>query len=181
MRKLVILFPGIGYHCDKPLLYYARKLAIENGYTDCVCLSYFYEGTNLRGNDSEMQKAFQSLYAQAKEQLKSIDFSFYDDILFISKSVGTMIANAFANDFHISCRTILYTPLIQTFDFPCVDSIAFIGERDPWSDVENVIEASMVPIYAYENANHSLETNDVLKNLEILQDVMQKTNDFIKR
>lgn len=25
--KLVVCFPGIGYHCDKPLLYYSRKLA----------------------------------------------------------------------------------------------------------------------------------------------------------
>ena len=26
-RKLVVYFPGIGYHCDKPLLYYSRRLA----------------------------------------------------------------------------------------------------------------------------------------------------------
>lgn len=25
MRKLMILFPGIGYHCDKPILYYGKK------------------------------------------------------------------------------------------------------------------------------------------------------------
>ena len=24
--KLVVCFPGIGYHCDKPLLYYSRRL-----------------------------------------------------------------------------------------------------------------------------------------------------------
>lgn len=23
--KLAVFFPGIGYHCDKPLLYYSRK------------------------------------------------------------------------------------------------------------------------------------------------------------
>ena len=27
VMKLAVLFPGIGYHCDKPLLYYAAKLA----------------------------------------------------------------------------------------------------------------------------------------------------------
>ena len=26
MRKLMILFPGIGYHCDKPILYYGKKI-----------------------------------------------------------------------------------------------------------------------------------------------------------
>lgn len=25
MKKLAVLFPGIGYHCDKPLLYYSKK------------------------------------------------------------------------------------------------------------------------------------------------------------
>ena len=26
MKKLLVLFPGIGYTCDKPLLHYAGKL-----------------------------------------------------------------------------------------------------------------------------------------------------------
>ena len=25
--KLAVIFPGVGYHADKPLLYYGRKLA----------------------------------------------------------------------------------------------------------------------------------------------------------
>ena len=25
--KLAVVFPGVGYHADKPLLYYSRKLA----------------------------------------------------------------------------------------------------------------------------------------------------------
>ena len=31
-KKIAVLFPGIGYHTDKPLLYYSRKLAMERGY-----------------------------------------------------------------------------------------------------------------------------------------------------
>ena len=62
MRNLMILFPGIGYHCDKPILYYGKKIAVMNGYTDCISLSYSYDGKNLRGNTAEMEKAFNSLY-----------------------------------------------------------------------------------------------------------------------
>ena len=54
MRKLMILFPGIGYHCDKPILYYGKKIAVMNGYKDCISLSYSYDGKNLRGNTAEM-------------------------------------------------------------------------------------------------------------------------------
>ena len=32
MKKLAVIFPGVGYHTDKPLLYYSKKLASRNGY-----------------------------------------------------------------------------------------------------------------------------------------------------
>ena len=38
--KLAVFFPGIGYHCDKPLLYYSQKLAKECGYEETIALSY---------------------------------------------------------------------------------------------------------------------------------------------
>ena len=54
--KLAVFFPGIGYHCDKPLLYYSRKLAQECGYEETIALSYNYDGGNIRG--SRHSKAF---------------------------------------------------------------------------------------------------------------------------
>ena len=32
MRKIAIVFPGVGYTKDRPLLYYAGKLAVKHGY-----------------------------------------------------------------------------------------------------------------------------------------------------
>ena len=32
MSRLAVIFPGIGYHTDKPLLYYGKKLAAACGY-----------------------------------------------------------------------------------------------------------------------------------------------------
>ena len=34
--KLAVIFPGVGYHADKPLLYYGRKLAKQHGYQESV-------------------------------------------------------------------------------------------------------------------------------------------------
>lgn len=53
--KAAVFFPGIGYHCDKPLLYYSRKLAQECGYEETIALSYTYDGGNIRGNEEKMQ------------------------------------------------------------------------------------------------------------------------------
>ena len=30
MKKLAVIFPGVGYHTDKPLLYYSKKIASQN-------------------------------------------------------------------------------------------------------------------------------------------------------
>lgn len=182
--KLAIFFPGIGYHCDKPLLYYSRKLAKEYGYEKIVSLSYSYDGKNIRGNEEKMQQAFETLYDQAAKSLKKIDFSKYSQILFISKSVGTIIASAYAEKYGIKCCQILYTPLKETFEFKHEDAIAFIGTLDPWSDilyVKSLAEEQKIPIYVYEGANHSLETMNTLKNLEFLKDVMNKTAEFISK
>ncbi|MCQ2469790.1 MAG: hypothetical protein MJ100_08275 [Ruminococcus sp.] len=37
--KLCVLFPGMGYHADKPLLYYSAKLALSRGY-DVIPLNF---------------------------------------------------------------------------------------------------------------------------------------------
>ena len=116
--KAAVFFPGIGYHCDKPLLYYSRKLAQECGYEETIALSYTYDGGNIRGNEEKMQQAFEALYAQAEEKLADVDFGKYSEILFISKSVGTIIASAYAQKYKISCRQVLYTPLERTMHFP---------------------------------------------------------------
>ena len=57
-----------------------------------------------------------------------------------------------------------------------------IGMKDPWSDVDEVIHASRkqrIPINVYEDANHSLETGQVIQDLDILKDVMIKTNNYL--
>ena len=180
--KIAVFFPGIGYHCDKPLLYYSRKIVEELGYDKIITLSYSYDGGNIRGNVEKMKAAFEALHSQATEALKEVDFSEYDEILFVSKSVGTIIASAYAHSHKINCTQILYTPLEYTFDYPHSKACAFIGTSDSWSDVDKVIDkarVSGVPMHSFENLNHSLEGDDVLKNIEILNEVMALTRSFL--
>ena len=73
--KLVVCFPGIGYHCDKPLLYYSRKLAACAGYDHTLLLQYTYHKDGLRGSPAALREAFDTLYAQAEAQ-RTIDEAF---------------------------------------------------------------------------------------------------------
>ena len=120
--------------------------------------------------------------AQAEAQLSAVDWPQYDDVLFLSKSIGTAVSAAFAQRHGIPCRQILYTPLSLTFALAPQNALAFLGTADPWSDASSVAAAARAngtPLCLYENATQSLETGDVLHDLATLQDVMQKTQTFI--
>ena len=41
-KRLAVIFPGVGYHVDKPLLYYSRKLAKEYGYEVAVQITVHF-------------------------------------------------------------------------------------------------------------------------------------------
>ena len=105
MKKLAVIFPGVGYHTDKPLLYYSKKLASRNGY-EIVEVPYGKFPKGVKGSREKMEKAFFSAVEQAEEILKAVDFSGYDDILFISKSVGTAVSSAYAGKYHLKTRNI---------------------------------------------------------------------------
>lgn len=184
MAKIAVYFPGMGYHCDKPLLYYGRKIACEQGYQDYKTINYTYHAENIRGNEGKMQEAYEALFSQAEAELADMVWSDYDDVLFVSKSIGTVIAASYAEKYGVSgARHILYTPLAQTFLFAPDRAVAFIGTADPWSSTEEIIrlsEENHIPITVYEGCNHSLECDDTLKNIENLKDVMQRTADFCR-
>ena len=182
MSKIAVYFPGIGYHCDKPLLYYSRDIACELGYKNYRNVNYTYKAGNIRGNEEKMKETYEVLFSQTEAELADIVWSEYDDVLFISKSIGTIIATSFAAKYELKhTRHILYTPLTQTYLFAPNHAIAFIGTADPWSDTDEIIRLSNayhIPLTVYDGCNHSLECNDTLKNIETLKDVMQRTMNF---
>ena len=131
-----------------------------------------------------MKEAYEALFLQSEAGLIDIVWSEYDDVLFISKSIGTIIATSYAEKYELKhARHILYTPLAQTFHFAPTNAIAFIGTADPWSDTDEIIrlvDANHISIAVYEGCNHSLECADTLKNIENLKDIMQRAMDFCK-
>lgn len=124
-KKLAVIFPGIGYHTDKPLLYYSKKIARQHGY-DIVELSFhdIDKDALLAGgrpdaltqsDRKKMLEAFQTVTTEAEEQLRSTDFAGYKDIIFISKSIGTVAASVYAAREKVAARQVYFTPLEQTF------------------------------------------------------------------
>ncbi|MCR4788131.1 MAG: alpha/beta hydrolase [Lachnospiraceae bacterium] len=181
-KKLSVIFPGIGYHTDKPLLYFGTKLARSSGY-DTVFIGYHDMPQKIRGDMAMMKKAALLAYEQSADQLKSVRFEDYDDVLFIGKSIGTVAMAKYASDNKLNVRQIWYTPVEATFSFASGNTVAFIGDADPWSDVDkvkNIAKDLGIKLYSYPECNHSLECGDVARDLETLSDVMRLSELFIK-
>ena len=193
MSKIAVLFPGIGYTCDKPLLYYSAKLAAEKGF-EVVRVPYGNFPSNVKGNAEKMYQSFVSAREQSEDILKDVDWSSYEEIVFFSKSVGTVVALSYAAEHGIDARQVLYTPLKETFKFPVAAGaagandagksrvIAFHGTGDPWAQTEDIIkicEEKGVPLYLTKDANHSLECGKAIKDIKTIRKVMRTVKEFL--
>lgn len=185
MKKLAVFFPGIGYTHDKPLLYYSRKLAAVHDY-EIRLLTYQNLPEGIRGNRERMVEAFEMALQQCRNQLQGLDMTEYDEILFVGKSIGTIVAAAMAQEFpEGKVRMVLYTPLEDTFAFPIAEACAFTGTEDPWtggaaSPIAKICHDQKIRCISLEGGNHSLETGDMFRDLEYLKLVMQMTDKFMK-
>lgn len=177
MKKIAVIFPGVGYHTDKPLLFYSKKLAKQAGY-ELVEVPYKDLFKNATDPDKKLEAAFHSAFAQTEELLKDVSFGECEDVLFISKSIGTVVASAYAQKYGLEVEHILYTPVEATFSFAPKNGIVFHGTADPMADTDMVkrcCQERRLPLYLVKNGNHSLETGDVLRDLEILKTVIEET------
>jgi len=180
-KKLAVVFPGIGYHRDKPLLYYAAKLALVKEY-EIINVEYHDMPQKIKGDADMMRKAAEIAYAQADEKLRSVAFSACSDVLFIGKSIGTVAMAQYATEHKIDAKHVWYTPIEATFSFGVKNAVAFIGDADPWSDVgviKRKAAAMGIKLYSYPDCNHSLECENVDRNIANLREVMRITADLI--
>lgn len=180
-KKLAVLFPGIGYTCDKPLLYYSARLARQHGY-EILPVPYTGFPENVKGDAHKMKEAFSIALSQTEKLLRDVDWDSFTDILFLSKSIGTVVSTAFADRHHLQVRHILFTPLAETFSFPMGAAIAFYGTADPWANtkqLQQLAKESNVLLFLTEEANHSLETGHVQTDLSILETVLKQADNFL--
>ena len=133
-NKIAVIFPGMGYHSDKPLLYFSKRLARENNYEIIeVNYEFPYKAREIMNDKARMKEAFEIAVSQIKEQLSQIDFGMYSDVVFIGKSIGTALAAHFDKELQVGARHIVFTPVPQTFEMLRENAgIVFHGLSDPW-------------------------------------------------
>ena len=182
MSRYAVIFPGIGYHVDKPLLYFGKMLARKNGY-EIIEVPYGNFKKGIKGNAEKMKEAFESALEQSEKLLADVRWEDAEEILFISKSIGTIVAGAFAQQKSLRVRHVWFTPLKETFLFDgSADAIAFHGTADPWAsdeDIEEGCRQNGIPLTEIPGANHSLEKGDALTDLANLPKVMEAVSSWL--
>ncbi|SDB50075.1 Alpha/beta hydrolase family protein [Pseudobutyrivibrio sp. YE44] len=176
-KKLAVIFPGVGYHTDKPLLYYSKKLAKNKDY-EIVEVKYdLPDNSAVIKADAEKQKeAFDVVFTQVTDQLKDIVFKDYEKVVFIGKSIGTALAARYNMTYELEADQIIFTPIELTFAYinPC-EGFIFHGDADPLCDTDMCTQLSDELSLTYvviPDANHSLETGDVAVDIANLGKVM---------
>ena len=181
-KKIACLFPGIGYTCDKPLLYYSWKLLKGLGW-EIVPVPYSGFPEKVKGNPEKMRQCARMALEQAETLLRTVDWGGYGEILFVGKSIGTVVCAAYAKRHGIRCRQILFTPVEETFEFAGKDALVFHGTADPWADTEKIRKRCRelgLPLAETEGANHSLETGDVDRDIKEMRKVMKTVREFVQ-
>lgn len=185
MSKKAIIVPGIGYTTDRSLLYFAGKVAQNAGYElQKIQFSGFEKG--VKGDPEKMKRAFDHAYNQLMEQLPSFDRD--DEVLFISKSIGTAVSLRADIEKDIRARHILFTPLMETMGLlgelldrqgkkRRSDIVVFHGLADPWATDNDgmrvIAEQRGVEYHELPGANHSLETGNPIRDLEYQKNIME--------
>lgn len=179
-HSLVVLFPGMGYTCDMPLLYYANMATLFKG---CDVLSLEY-GFYIADKKFE-SKDFDKVVNEIATIINKCTLNSYSNVYFISKSLGTL----FAGDLSVqmSDRNIInlfLTPLEKTIPYMVITNcIAVTGSEDKAfsnSSIDFVRNKSNLEVVIIDDADHNLETEiSTAINLEILQHIVKLCEDFV--
>ena len=181
-NKLAVIFPGIGYHCDKPLLYHAKKIAAAKGY-EIREVPYTGFESGVKGNPDKMRRSFMKAMEQTEKILEEVRWESFGELLFTSKSIGTAIAAEFAHRHDLVTRNVYFTPVAATFTFHPQAGIVFHGTADPYVPLAYTQRADRVLADArtviIEGAGHGFSGEDrnrvESESVEFVQGIIMQT------
>ena len=184
MRKIAIVFPGVGYNKDRPLLYYAGKVAVNCGF-ELKHISFTgldWSKDRLKDHAFLLQTLDKCLN-MTEDALDGLGDMSGDEVVFISKSIGTVVATAYARKISLKVKQICFSPLEMISGFIMEESgILFCGDNDPYADcvaIEKIANDKKLEIHKIAGGNHSLETGDICSDLDNMKDIMERVADAI--
>ena len=189
-QKVAIVFPGLAYNSQMPLLHYTIKTMIDSGLN---VLAVDYDYSNNPDFLKESQKTRSDwLIEDVEASLRVITEKERQEVVCLAgKSLGTL-ALGHLLETHEDLRdtkTIWLTPLIKNPELLeqmlayMKDAILVIGAKDPHFDrdiIERLNATTQLGGIIIEEADHSLEIEgDVTKSLRVLMQIVSVLQHFL--
>ncbi|AJA48253.1 hypothetical protein CPAST_c21830 [Clostridium pasteurianum DSM 525 = ATCC 6013] len=171
-NSLVVLFPGVNYSFEKPLLYYARKAASMEK-MDVLCVRYGYK----LSKDDIGKDIIKIIADEILPVIRNCSHKRYNKLYFISKSIGGEIAGNIAKNIgYENVQSLYLTPTPHTVEHMIeVETYTIIGTRDPIFGEKNIRSLQHhknIKLKLINNAQHSLEVDDnIQESIKILGEV----------
>lgn len=173
---LVVEFPGAQYGTELPLFHYPRKLAFQYGF-DVLSLEYGYQSARLKPEFSD--ELIGSIVSDLAEAFQTIDLSPYRQIIFLSKSLGTVVAGLLAEKLGMDVKHVFLTPISRTIPYTSENnSLVVTGSEDPVFTEKERSQIASARLLVIDGANHGLETLDPMKTLKMLEQVLREIDTF---
>jgi predicted alpha/beta-hydrolase family hydrolase len=187
-NKLAVMFPGLGYTCHMPLLYYATEILLGYEY-DVLQLNTDYTRRDYQFSSREERASWILTDSQAAVHCGLAQRE-YTSLILIGKSIGTMAMAGIINiNVDLTIATIWLTPLLNQpylvnaalcFKGPAL-FIGGTGDQTYLLDVLNRIEEkNNARILIVDGADHSLEIkDDIPRSLNILDKSLHTIIQFL--
>ena len=154
MKKLCVVFPGTRYSVDRSILYYPSRIIQNSGYE----MIYLHYDMHKESPDQEFELSYKHGKEVVDERLKDVDFSKYEKIIFLAKSLGTLLSSEEKEKIgRKDIVTIAITPLEGCLKYLNSKDLIICGLNDQFlPDAKNKL-SNFPNSYIFPNLSHSLE------------------------
>ena len=181
-KKIAVLFPGVRYSVDCPLLYFPSIVYAEQGYEIVEIKDYMVTGH--KDGLNQLEQYAKEATDSVVNQLETTNWNQEDRIVFLEKSVGTVVGMRVEDElvqhgFEGKIHHVVLTPIRETLPYMTKGRLIdymVSGELDNFIQQRELQEVCRKNGFTYElipGVGHRLQVaGDVQKSLSILSRIV---------
>lgn len=189
-NNLGVIFSGFGYNYRNPLLYYSKKVLLENN-MDYIGIDYrYHEDKHFLGlSENDKDAVFEDDTKIVIKKIEELSVN-YKKIVLIGKSMGTSILRRCLKHDEIQKKSVLilitpgsewneFIPELCKLENPTLLMSSLEDKYYKATNLPRIYSKKDLELYEMEKGNHSLEVDKIDIDIEHLKEIMIKENNFI--
>ena len=183
MKKIAVVFGGKGYSVDSPLLYYAGRMAAKQGFEVLPLREHGeIEAPAEPVERKEILQVLAQYLEKLEEALKETECDKADDLLFIAKGEGALLASLYAQKHGLEPHYLLFSPVEAAFQFIRKGSgLVFCGvgmEAEQERAFRRKCDERDMEFHRIDGTDENLESEDLFADLRALSLVLKEIEAF---